>query len=263
MRTISCPPLLFAASAFFFAAPALAANHIVNVGGSGLVFSPSRLTITAGDTVTFTNAGGFHNVASAPGAVTSFRCASGCDGDGVGGNGAATSTGWSAVVAFPKAGTVPYYCEVHGAPGQGMSGTLTVQAAPAGNVAITAGFTGTWADASQSGQAGFGLEVLPGNKLVAEWYTFGPQGGQSWIGGVGDINGTQAVITGFQILGPGGMFPPNFNKAQVQTQPWGTMTFTFTDCNNGTVSWAPTAAGYTAGSLPITRVTEPAGLTCP
>ena len=56
------------------------------------------------------------------GAVTAFRCADGCDGDG--GNGDASSDPWTATVAFPTAGSVPYECEIHG--GQGMQGTITV-----------------------------------------------------------------------------------------------------------------------------------------
>jgi hypothetical protein len=45
---------------------------------------------------------------------------------------------------------------------------------------------------------------------------------------------------------------------------WGTLTFTFTDCDRGTASWTSTAAGYPAsGSFPIARVTRIAGTTCP
>ena len=66
-------------------AVASAANHIVTAQ-SNFTFSPSDLTIAAGDTVTFKNGGGFHNVKSDPGAVTMFRCANGCDGAGGNGN---------------------------------------------------------------------------------------------------------------------------------------------------------------------------------
>ena len=107
---------------------ASAANHVVEAR-SNLTFSPSTLTIVAGDTVTFRNAGGFHNAVSDPGAVTSFRCANGCD--ATGGNGNLSSTAWSATVAFPSAGTVGYFCEAHGAAGGvGMSGKITVNPAP-------------------------------------------------------------------------------------------------------------------------------------
>lgn len=109
------------------AAPVCASNHAIAVGGGGLIFTPSTLTVSVGDTVTFTNAGGFHNAVADPDAVTQFRCANGCDGDGTGGSGDPSGSSWAAMVAFPTAGSVPYHCEVHGGPGgAGMSGTITV-----------------------------------------------------------------------------------------------------------------------------------------
>jgi plastocyanin len=122
--------LALACTSAFAIVPAYAANHDVSVGGAaGFAFTPSTLTITEGDTVTFTNAGGFHNVASDAGAVTSFRCADGCDGDGSGGSGDASGSAWVAVVTFPTAGSAPYHCEVHA--GSGMTGTITVEPAAA------------------------------------------------------------------------------------------------------------------------------------
>ena len=101
----------------------------VIVGGSqGLSFSPQTLDINAGDTVTFLNFGGVHNVVADDG---SFRCAHGCDNDGHGGSGAATAQLWSVSIAFPNAGRVGYFCETHGAPGTGMFGTINVIGAPA------------------------------------------------------------------------------------------------------------------------------------
>src|SRR4249919_1300085 len=105
-----------------FSATAPAANHVVTALPN-LMFSPKTLTIAAGDSVTFTNGGGFHNVASDPGAVMAFRCAAGCD--GAGGNGNLSSASWSATVLFTTPGTVRYFCERHGAAGGlGMSGTI-------------------------------------------------------------------------------------------------------------------------------------------
>ncbi len=107
---------------------ASASAHIVNVGGSNPpVFSPQTITITPGDSVTFVNKGGFHNAVADDG---SFRCARGCDGDGKGGNGNASSSNWIASVTFNQAAIVGYFCEIHGAPGQGMYGTIIVQAPP-------------------------------------------------------------------------------------------------------------------------------------
>ena len=106
---------------------AQAVDHSVTVGGASLTYSPAMLSINVGDTVTFTNAGGFHNVASDPGAVTSFHCSTACGssptGDPAGG-------AWSQQITFSTAGTVGYHCEAHGSPGLGMFGTITVNPVP-------------------------------------------------------------------------------------------------------------------------------------
>ncbi|MGA9423154.1 MAG: plastocyanin/azurin family copper-binding protein [Rhodanobacteraceae bacterium] len=108
---------------------AFATDHMVTVGGGPLAFDPATLTVDVGDTVTFTNAGGFHNATSDPDAVTAFRCANGCDGDGNGGDGAPSGSAWTFTITLDTAGTVGYHCEIHGAPGGGMFGTITVNPA--------------------------------------------------------------------------------------------------------------------------------------
>jgi len=117
---------LFAACVLSIAgSTALAAGHVVNVGQNGqLSFSPQTLTIDPGDSVTFINKGGTHNVVADD---NSFRCARGCDGDGHGGNGGASNSLWIASLTFNTPGKIGYFCEVHGAPGQGMFGTIIVR----------------------------------------------------------------------------------------------------------------------------------------
>jgi hypothetical protein len=127
---------------------------------------------------------------------------------------------------------------------------------------IGPGITGNWFDPDESGH-GFSIEVLPENQMLAQWYVFAPNGGPVWIVATGPITGDTAVLQGYQEVGAGGRFPPNFNPTQVQSQLWGTLTFTFTDCSNGQVSWQSVVAGYASGSIPITRLTLPAGLACP
>jgi len=106
------------------ASSADAATFIVNVGGSKNAFNPQTVTIDVGDTVTFVNKGGDHNVNADNG---SFRCARGCDGDGMGGNGNPSNANWVASVTLGTAGKVGYFCETHGMPGGGMYGTIIVQ----------------------------------------------------------------------------------------------------------------------------------------
>jgi plastocyanin len=121
---------------------ACAVQWFVQSGGSQLAFSPQFLTIQAGDSVTFVNLGGNHNAVADDG---SFRCAHGCDNDGHGGNGNASSELWIATVTFPNAGLVGYFCEPHGSPGQGMYGTITVLAPPPPDPAPSGGITAAFA----------------------------------------------------------------------------------------------------------------------
>jgi hypothetical protein len=127
---------------------------------------------------------------------------------------------------------------------------------------IGPGITGNWFDPAEDGQ-GFSIEVLPGNLLLADWYVYAPNGGPAWIVATGPITGNTAVLQGFQKAGVGGRFPPNFDPSKLQNLLWGTLVFTFADCNHGQVSWQPVAAGYASGSMPITRLTMPEGLSCP
>jgi plastocyanin len=242
---------------------AWAANHTVMVGGTYTVgpyeyplmsFTPRDLTVNVGDTITFVNSGGIHNVAADDG---SFRCAQGCDGQG--GNGAPSGANWSATITATEAGVIPYHCEVHGT--AGMTGTITVNGAAGGNVPITPGFTGAWYDPAQSGHGIF-IEVLDGNQILAWWFTFNPEGTQqAWFGNVGAINGSTATIAAVQTQG--GQWIPNFNPANVTQPVWGTLTFTFTDCNHGRVDFASDVPGYGSGHMDLTRLTQPAGLSCP
>lgn len=113
-------------------AAAWGANHNVTVGFEGFSFrDATTLTnvsnIVAGDTITFTNAGGTHNVTSNPGAITTFHCSNAC---GTAPTGNPNGTLWVQTITFPTAGTIGYFCEQHGAPGQGMFGTINVATLP-------------------------------------------------------------------------------------------------------------------------------------
>ncbi|REJ75149.1 MAG: hypothetical protein DWQ36_06275 [Acidobacteria bacterium] len=104
--------------------PAFDAAHAVNhtvLVGPGNTFTPSSLTITVGDSVTWTNQGGLHNVRATSGA--NFRCANGCDGQG--GNGSVSTNAWSFTLTFDAPANIDYECEAHAA--FGMVGSLTVE----------------------------------------------------------------------------------------------------------------------------------------
>ncbi len=126
---------------------------------------------------------------------------------------------------------------------------------------IGAGFTGAWYDPSQSGHGLF-IEVLPDSRFYAAWFAFNPAGTQqAWFTGVGTYSGNTATITAVE-QPAGGRWIPNFDPNQIVRNAWGALRFTFIDCNHGTVDFN-SVIGYGAGSMNLTRLTQPAGLTCP
>jgi len=207
--------------------------------------------------VTFRNAGGFHDVTADDG---SFRCSNSCASTSNPGGGAPNSSEWSQTLTFANAGTVPYYCTVHGAPGGiGMSGKIVVQGGPA--FSIGSAVSGNWYNPAQSGH-GFQLEKVNDTTVTAFWFTFDANGNQVWILGVGQIVDNRIEMQA--VKSRGGRFPPNFDPTQITNPPWGTLTFTFTSCNAGSVSWTSVDPLFTAsGTLALERVTSVQGTTCP
>ncbi|TDR23581.1 hypothetical protein [Marinicella litoralis] len=140
-----------------------------------------------------------------------------------------------------------------------MMATSWVQA---NNLIITKSFTGGWYDPAKNGQ-GFLLEIIKSNNqkmALTTWFTFDTDGNQYWLIGVGEITG-QSI--NFQMIVPeGGQFGDLHDPNNISNTPWGEVQFNFTDCNNGTVSWNPTASGFNAGSMPVTRNTIINNLNC-
>jgi hypothetical protein len=127
--------------------------------------------------------------------------------------------------------------------------------------AIGPGFTGAWYDPAQSGHGIF-AQILSDQRFYAAWFAFNPAGTeQAWFAGVGTYSGNTATITAVE-QPTGGRWIPNFDPNQIARNAWGTLTFTFTDCNHGTVDFS-SVLGYGAGSMNLTRLTQPAGLICP
>ena len=265
---------------------AAAKNWTVSVGGqtSGgddgygggytnpvLAFTPAQLTINAGDSVTFTNLGGAaHNVHADD---NSFRCASGCD--DTGGNGAPSSADWTFTRTFNTPGTVGYHCEVHA--NMGMTGSIVVNAVapPPPSINLGGYMSGAWFNPSQSGH-GFLLEFTntpdeanpAKNELVVIWFVYTPDGSaQNWVFAQGPYDTTMNAVTLPATIYHGAKFPfpvANFNSNDLQGTlgDWGTLTFAFNDCNNGTASWNSSVSGYGSATIPITRLTQIIGTVC-
>ncbi len=255
-----------AAISLLVAAHAVQATTVnVTVGPNGtLSYSPSSVTINAGDSVTWSYGGGMpHNVYATDG---SFRCANGCD--DTGGNGDPSGGAWSFTRTFSTAGTINYYCQYHGTI---MSGKVVVNAVapPPQAQNVVSGLSGNWDDPSPNqGGHGFQFEVLANNGMLAIWFVFNPAGTQqAWIYSQGSYDPGSNDVTLPAFLETGGAFPPNFDASKLTVTPWGSLEFKFTDCAHGTAQYTPNdaaiAAGYSQASFPIQQLTKLAGTSCP
>lgn len=190
MKSSAC----FGAILLLISFPA-AASEEHNVTLQDDAFSPQHITITAGDSVRWTNQGSHpHNVVADDG---SFRCAEGCDSPGSPAGDAGpdsyhgsenspgdpSASNWSFSLTFDEPGTINYHCEAHGSPGVGMFGSVTVEPAedPPEEPAfeINHGLAGSWYNPATSGQ-GFLLDFVVAvdpPMLVVYWFTHAQEAG--------------------------------------------------------------------------------------
>lgn len=245
-----------------------AEEHQVTVDDN--FFSPQHLTITAGDTVTWTNQGSnAHNVVEDNGA---FRCAEGCDSTaGAAGletyhepqndPGDPSSADWSFSMDFNEPGEIGYYCEVHGSPGLGMFGTITVEEAQdGGDFEINFGLTGSWYNPETDGQGFLVDVVLSQMNVVVYWFTYdddeigGPEQTRWMIGSGSFAEGDNTtVLEVFQVTG--GLFD---DPAPTETQTIGSAELVFEDCTTGSLSYDLDFDGdeqnNVTGTIPIERL---------
>lgn len=147
------------------------------------------------------------------------------------------------------------------------AGTSTLQklagaAVPANDRAgeIPACISGTWYDPAQDGQ-GLQIQKIDGNPalLVAVWYSYS-QSRQFWLLGQGPISAQGATLSMRAFTGA--QFPPDFRTADVAGSAWGTLQFSRTGNGTARIQWTPTAAGFSAGSMNLVRLSTLTGRPC-
>ncbi len=105
--------------------------------------------------------------------------------------------------------------------------------------------------------------MVPPTTILAYWFVFTPDGSaQSWVLGAGNFDSSSNTVTLEAAQDTGAKFPPNFTSNDIMQTDWGSFTFTFTDCSNGTVSWTSKLPAYGSGSMTITKLAEIDGLHC-
>jgi hypothetical protein len=130
---------------------------------------------------------------------------------------------------------------------------------PPSSVSITNQYTGSWYDPSHNGE-GYAIEILANGEAHVTWYTYDKNGQQAWIVGVGTVNGNTINVTETMTT-RGAVFGEAFNPDDVVRDAWGSILFTFRDCNHAKVNYAGPAA-FGTGTLNLERLTSISGLDC-
>ncbi len=135
------------------------------------------------------------------------------------------------------------------------------------DIGVNPGLTGTWWNSARSGE-GILLEVgYAGGAMFmfASFYTYDPAGNQTWLTAQStSIVGTTVNVDVF--MPAGGQWGDAFVPGDVTAVPWGSGSFTFPFCGDGSFNIMPNAdklaEGFTDLAYDITRTLEP-GITCP
>lgn len=205
-------------------------------------YTPNDLTISVGDTVRWTNNGGFHDVVEDNAAFSS---------------GSPAGPGWVFERTFESEAEILYHCTVHSAPGRDidifMNGRINVVGV--NDFVINQGISGAWFNADTAGQ-GFLFDVDPDSSfLFAAWFTYQSDAASR----VGSDDQRWLTIQG-TYEGPGGSLPifstsgGSFDAAtETTTVQVGTAEVEFTDCSTGSISYDLPDEALT-GTIPIARL---------
>lgn len=126
--------------------------------------------------------------------------------------------------------------------------------------AVSPAMSASWYNPDEAGH-GIMIHLLNATDAWMCWFTFDSAGNPAWICALGTVDGdTITFDEAFTV--EGGAFPPDFDPAQIDEVPWGSIVVVFTDCNSGMMNWTTQAAGFQSGEMPLARLTTLWGAVC-
>lgn len=126
--------------------------------------------------------------------------------------------------------------------------------------ALDGRYSGPWYNPERDGE-GFSIHVVDRDdpRIVVYWFTYAPDGSgeQIWLVGVLPAAGNNSgAIEMYEFRG--GEFNSTSNPELAMGEYWGTLTFNFSNCRRGSVSFTPKAGSrYEAGEFDIERLSTP------
>ena len=125
---------------------------------------------------------------------------------------------------------------------------------------VDGSWSGQWYDPTRSGE-GVLLEVLPGQRALATFFTYPPAGvvgKQAWLSATGRIVGNGVAFD--RVVRPR-MVRGNDGVERFEQTAWGSLWLDFTDCSSGRLRWEG-PDGWGKGESSLTRLTALQGLDC-
>lgn len=113
----------------------------------------------------------------------------------------------------------------------GLACLLVANACPVVAAAIEPMHSANWFNPERSGE-GWSLEILDEHSAVGYWFTYDEEGEQRWLIGVGEIEGDRIEFPEMLVTS-GGRFGPDFDPGEVVLEVAGSVSMTFSNCNNG------------------------------
>ena len=134
---------------------------------------------------------------------------------------------------------------------------------PTGSFDIIPCITGSWFLPARDGE-GYNIEIIGSSleqpEMLAYFYTYDDAGNQIYMIGQGFANGDTAVLPTVITSGP--VYGDDYDPDDRVLEDWGTLTFTFTSKDTGTVIRDSTMAGFGRTEVDIIRLSSVTGLAC-
>jgi hypothetical protein len=138
--------------------------------------------------------------------------------------------------------------------------TILLAAGPAA-AGLPPGISGAWYNPAQSGH-GLSIDVISRDTAIVSWAAMDLDGNPFNLYIQARINGESLVG---RALAPRGLRFGEWNRDDLQVPDWGEVRIDFSDCTHATLGWTPdgaAGAGFPAGSMPLRRLTQLAGVRC-
>ncbi|MEZ5472188.1 MAG: S8 family serine peptidase [Marinicella sp.] len=142
------------------------------------------------------------------------------------------------------------------------SGTMPINKIANVSNSPKACLSGSYSNSSQSGH-GYVVEIVGAagsESVLISWYSYDAQGEQIWLLGQAPLEGDTATVP--VNIFSGTDFPPNFNAADVVSEPWGTLFLDFSAVNKMLVTWETSYQGYENGQINTDKFTLLKGKGC-